>query len=255
MKVLILGCGPAGLMAANAAAMQGAEIAILSKARKSFMKGAQYLHEPVLGMRQEPPFVINYELQGSADGYRKKVYGPEWDGTVSPEDMTSKHLGWDIREAYDGLWDIFSSMIKEWDASPAALRSALEESKPDLCVSTVPAPILCSKGHTFRGSRVWSTDTAFRSLSDNTVVCNGDDAPSWYRTSNIQGWENTEWPERVKPPVTPLWEVMKPLDNNCDCFPDVVRAGRYGNWTKGVLSHEVQKEVTELCRSHILSVQ
>lgn len=254
MKVLILGCGPAGLMAANAAAMQGAEIRILSKPRKSLMNGAQYLHEPVMGMRQKPPFPIRYVLDGPPEGYRLKVYGPRWDGTVSPEDMTETHLGWDIREAYDTLWDIYKDTILPWEASPSGLREVIQRSAPDIVVSTIPAPLLCSQGHQFRASKVWSTDKCWLpEYEDNYVLCNGHDSPAWYRASRIQGWENTEWPADKKPPVTPLWEVVKPLDNNCDCFPDVVRAGRYGNWKKGVLSHEVQKEVTDLCRTAILS--
>lgn len=253
MRVLILGCGPAGLMAANAAAMQGAELSILSKPRKSHMNGAQYLHEPVMGVRQKPPFKIEYTLNGPSEGYRYKVYGRAWDGTVSPEDMTASHLGWDIREAYDELWGIYGGFVTEWEATPASLKHIMERDRPDIVVSTIPAPLLCTQGHTFRAAKIWSTDKAFYDVEENQVVCNGNENPGWYRVSNIQGWENTEWPEHVKPPVTPLWEVVKPLDNNCNCFPGVVRAGRYGNWKKGVLSHEVQQEVTDLCRAHILS--
>lgn len=254
MKVLILGCGPSGLMAANAAAMAGAEITILSKRRKSHMNGAQYLHEPVMGMRQTPPFVINYKLDGTPEGYRYKVYGRGWDGTVSPEDMTASHLGWDIREAYDELWDIYSDYVQDWEATPAGIQSLVNKSEADLIVSTIPAPLLCSQGHQFRSTRIYSTDKCWLPQGeDNFVFCNGHDSPAWYRASRIQGWENTEWPAHAKPPVTPLWEVVKPLSTNCDCFPMIMRAGRYGNWKKGVLSHEVQAEVTLKCRTAILS--
>ena len=95
-KVVVLGCGPAGLIAAHAAAMQGADIRIMSKPRKSFMNGAQYLHKHINGTPYSDPFQVSYEMLGSPEQYRLKVYGAKWDGTVSPEDLEESHKGWDI---------------------------------------------------------------------------------------------------------------------------------------------------------------
>lgn len=211
---------------------------ILSKPRKSYMKGAQYLHRPIPGTKPGEPFEVTYTLQGSALGYRLKVYGPKWDGTVSPEDLTESHSGWDIRTAYDQLWDKFGSFVTQWEATPSGLMLSIDRVKPDLVISTIPAQLLCHKEHTFRATRIWSGNQSVASLPDNTVVCNGEEVPRWYRAAKIQGWDTVEWPDGPKPPITPLWEVLKPLENNCDCFPKVVRSGRYGLWRKGVLSHE-----------------
>jgi hypothetical protein len=241
-------------MAANAAVKAGAEVAILSKPRKSRMNGAQYLHEPPIGMPNvtSSMFSVDYETWGTPESYRFKVYGRQWDGTVSPEDLAQSHFAWDIRAAYDWLWDMYGGVVTDWEATPATLKWAIEKNKPDLVVSTVPAPLLCAEGHQFSSAKIWSTDVCWLPADrDNVVVCNGESSPSWYRGSRIQGWENTEWPSNVKPPVTPLWEVVKPLKTNCDCFPDVIRGGRYGNWTKGVLSHEVQNTVYSMVHDKI----
>ena len=107
-----------------------------------------------------------------------------------------------------------------------------------MVISTVPAPLLCeNRAHTFGVEMVWVTDTAHAVLGhENVVLCSGEKDHAWYRQSNIQGWMNTEYPHDNKPPVSNLWEVQKPVMNNCDCYPDIHRAGRYGLWEKGVLS-------------------
>ena len=89
MRTLILGSGPAGLFAAHAASMSGSEIMIMSKPRKSFMRGAQYLHRPIPGLSSEQnSFIISYEMVGDIEGYKRKVYGnTDLRGKkVSPED-------------------------------------------------------------------------------------------------------------------------------------------------------------------------
>jgi hypothetical protein len=36
------------------------------------------------------------------------------------------------------------------------------------------------------------------------------------------------------------------LSNECDCHPEIIRMGRYGEWTKGVLVHHVFERVESL---------
>ncbi len=253
MRVVILGCGPAGLMGAHAASILGHDVRILSKKRKSFMNGAQYLHMPIpMSGPALEPFLVRYSLLGSPEAYRLKVYGPKWDGTVSPEDLAEEHHAWDIRQTYDWLWDTYGNYVSEWEATPATLRHVLDTWGADLVVSTVPAPLLCAEGHTFQATKIYATDKCIAPgmlrAADNVVVCNGEESPSWYRQSRIQGFENTEWPGfGPKPPLNPIWEVTKPTRNNCTCFPEVMRCGRYGNWSKGVLSHETFQEVYQAC--------
>lgn len=244
MKVLVLGCGPAGLIAAHAAATAQCDVLIYSKARKSHMNGAQYLHRPIPMANNKPPFKISYQLSGSVEGYRDKVYGERSGVKVSPESLVGESWAWDIREAYDWLWNTYGEYVQDFDAYPESVASLLRSAEPDLVISTVPAPLLCHAGHAFTSTTIWSSDMKMGHISDNTVLCNGEPYFGWYRTSLIQGWANTEWPQDTKPPIPQhrLWEVTKPIDTTCTCFPEIIRMGRYGRWAKGVLSHQAWEE-------------
>jgi hypothetical protein len=244
----VLGCGPAGLMAAHAATLSRHEVVILSKARPSYMKGAQYLHRPIPIGVDLPSFQVTYDLLGTPEGYRRKVYGEGWQGTVSPEDLTESHEAWDIRVAYQWLWDMYGERVTDQRIDPGTLDEAIQHLRPDVTISTVPASILCMEGHTFGHTMIWSTDQPMIDMEQNWVVCNGLDAPAWYRAARIQNFDTVEWPLESKPPLSQdhLWAVHKPTKNNCTCFPDVVRMGRYGKWTKGVLSHEAFHETAIL---------
>lgn len=244
MRVAILGCGPAGLFAAHAAVGQGADVRILSKARKSFMRGAQYLHRPIPGLSRQP-FQIDYRLDGPVEGYREKVYGDMSDVQVSPETLTGVANAWDIREAYDAAWSEYSDRIIQWDAATAEL--GILPLSYDLVINTIPLNMLCHRPdeHEFRSQKIWSTDyvkhigvfeeTPEAPIADNVVVCSGYEDDWWYRQSRIHGWENTEFPHNHKP-AGKSWEVLKPIDTNCDCWHRFHHMGRYGRWTKGILS-------------------
>src|SRR4051794_14558085 len=111
MRIAVLGCGPAGLMAAHAAKVCGADVDIFSRKRKSELFGCQYLHAPIPGMTDVAPVTVRYMLNGDIEGYRRKVYGDTWDGEVSPEDLLGNHDAWDIRRTYDNLWAKYGGYI------------------------------------------------------------------------------------------------------------------------------------------------
>lgn len=248
MKVLVLGCGPAGLMAAHGARNAGADVAIFSKRRKSPLYGAQYLHAPIPGVTdREDRVTVDYLIQGSPEGYRSKVYGPMWDGTVSPEDLGEPHSAWDIRSTYDRLWAMYHLNVHDVDLGPAALfRYSSEDYGFDLIINTIPLVALCRLGHQFDATEVWAAGdapelgievgTTYHCPPD-TVICNGEETPAWYRMSRIFGHTTIEWPLHANPPVRTSSKVSKPLRHNCDCWPEVLKVGRYGSWSKGVLSH------------------
>lgn len=266
MRVAVLGCGPAGMFAAHAAVEEGHEVDILSKPRKSYMRGAQYLHQPIPGLNGDP-FQIDYRLVGSVDGYREKVYGADSEVQVSPETLVGIHTAWDIREAYDNAWDRYSSLISPWDAREDWIPETF-----DLVFSTIPATLLCRDispeqevtGESWLRSRcsfesetILSTSTFPARLDglDNVVVCSGGD-DFWYRAAKIHGWETTEYPIDIvqRFPLSVLFgdrkvhEVVKPISTTCECHPEVVRSGRYGKWTKGVLAHESYDDMKEALR-------
>lgn len=243
MNVVIFGCGPAGLFAAHAATRLGCDVTIYSKPRKSFMRGAQYLHRPIPGLSRNP-FQVTYDLLGTVEGYREKVYGDMGDILVSPETLTGTSDAWDIREAYDGAWELYKDLIVPFDFEA----QKLPKNDGDLFISTIPAPLLCRRDHSFVSQEVWVTDMIKPSgqflyedggLVDNLVICSGDPDDWWYRASRIHGFENTEYPLDREPKSSyeyGRWLVEKPISTDCDCYIDIVRLGRYGAWKKGILS-------------------
>lgn len=256
MKVAVLGCGPSGLLAALAAYENGAgEVKIFSKARKSNMFGAQYLHKPIPGITNNSPNTLHYVLKGDSDEYRSKVYGEDWDGSVSPAEFEGDHSAWDIREMYDNLWSLFGSEVIDKDITPQAIDALDQGGEYDYIFSTVPSNNLCVMGHTFAGQSIWAAGDSHdlklpMRAPLNTVICNGEKSPSWYRLSNVFGWHTCEWPEQSKPPI-PCAEVVKPLFNNCTCWRNVIRMGRFGRWEKGILVHHVYEEVGAVLQGHL----
>lgn len=253
-KALILGCGPAGLMAAHAAAMRDHDVVILSKKRKSEMFGCQYLHRPIPLVTQGEPVNVEYRLQGSPDEYRRKVYGDQRVQT-SPETLDADHPAWDIRDAYDQLWKMYGQYVIDIDLAGGNMEHTTTHTlleQADVTYSTIPAPLLCKRldDHQFLAEKVWAIGDAPErgvfspvTTDENSVLCNGEPSPSWYRVSNVFGYNTVEWPGGRKPPVENVAEVVKPVRTNCDCRPNINRLGRYGKWQKGVLSHEAFYEV------------
>lgn len=248
LRVVVLGCGPSGLTAAHAAAAfphEDVDVRILSKPRKSFMKGAQYLHAPIPLMGDQTPFDIDYRLVGgTTQDYARKVYG----GRVEAEDTSAAvlegiHPGWDIRSAYDDLWETYGGYVIPWEATREGIIEIVGTWGADLIISSIPATLICDnpQQHSFATEFIWSTDSAYHGAADNTVICDASHDHAWYRSSLIHGWGNTEWPHRRRPPISQdhLWEVPKPIGSNCDCLASIMRVGRYGTWKKGTLVHEI----------------
>lgn len=255
MKVAVLGCGPAGLIAAHAVRMAGHKLVIISRKRKSPLFGAQYLHAPVPGVTHQDDYrEVRYQLNGTPEMYRRKVYGKSWDGTVSPEDLLETHKAWDIRETYDRLWAMYADRILDAEVEPAGVRSLVQSPSFDMVVNTIPLDQLCHQGHVFRSTEVVAAGDApaygikvsdIYKCPEDTVRCNGQGHPSWYRMSNIFGHTTVEWPTDVEVPVPTASKVTKPTSHNCDCWPNILKVGRYGSWTKGVLSHEAYDVVSK----------
>ena len=109
----------------------------------------------------------------------------------------------------------------------------------------------------FSSETILSTSKAPHPLGeeDNVVLCSGGD-DFWYRAARIHGWETTEYPLSIinRFPMEVLFgdehvhEVVKPISTTCICRPGIVRSGRYGKWTKGVLAHESYDDMKEALR-------
>lgn len=241
--VAILGCGPAGLMAAHAVGLAGRPLSLHSRPQKSVLGGAQYLHSSVpmlTGAR--PDFYVTNRLMGSPAQYKYKVYGidPMTIPTrVSADAVTDgETFGvWDLNKVYDTLWNANVHAINEADINPDWLDKHSNEF--ELIISTVPRYLLCRGMHQFKAQDIWIQPGPAAFIPEGEVHYNGESSPAWYRASNINGSGGIEWSTNgPRPPVEGLVRVSKPLVTNCDCFPEVWKVGRYGEWRKGVLTHD-----------------
>lgn len=257
-KVAIFGCGPSGLVAAQAALNAGVgreNIFVYSVKKKSAIFGAQYLHAEIPGVDAGDPVSIAVKFLGTAEGYRAKVYGENYQGIVSPQEFRTDHHAWDIRRAYDILWDRFASNILHFQLDPMGLSQVYPDIQDffDVIINTVPRRVICKNPeHQFKSQNVYAIgDAPERGIKcpvhceRDTLVYNGSPDYAWYRISNIFGFSTAEWPaseDRAKPPISGLASVTKPLSTDCDCWPRLTHLGRFGAWQKGVLVHHVYEE-------------
>jgi hypothetical protein len=271
VKVAILGCGPAGLLAAHAASQMDWEFDIYSSGGKSSLYGAQYLHQPIPGIPDLRQTTVTHKFIGDITGYRSKVYGIVWDGVVSPEMYFGKQPAWDIRQAYDWLWDTYGGQVKDTDISGYALLGAIDSWKPmwhlktqyDLIISTIPRRVLCvNPDHKFNVAEIYCIGDAPDlgvsipvQMEDDTLVCSGDPVTSWYRACRVFGVGTVEWgTSKKRPPIEGVVKVQKPVSTDCDCWPEISYQGRYGKWEKGVLSHHAYQGAAIVMRDWNLKV-
>lgn len=261
-KVAILGCGPAGLLVAHAANINGCDFQIFSRPNKSRLFGCQYLHAPVTGVTGLPERV-SYSLVGSVEGYRRKVYGSAAVAEVSPESLMKDHDAYDIRQAYDELWRRYACQIQDFEFMPGLGSLILGAGKKnpnldqyDMVISTIPRKVWRQPGDEFTSIKVWAIGDApelgqlapFCPDKDFTVMCNGTSDVGWYRLSRVFGFTTIEWPERCKPPIPGAVLVEKPLDCMTKGAPGFYHLGRYGEWRKGVLTTDAFYQALELTK-------
>lgn len=263
MKILVLGCGPAGLLAAHAASyIAEAQVAIVSAKKKSELFGCQYLHGPIPGL-DVATTTVTYDLLGTPEEYAMKVYGSRlMAGTVSPSALTGSHPAWDIRAAYHQLWEMWEPYVGDVTLDPFMIQPMFDYHAPDLVVSSVPLPVICQKPeeHAFRTQDCWAIGDAPErgqyapvNVADDTVLCSGTRDTGWYRASKVFGYSTVEWSGlSPKPPISGVVKFQKPLATTCDCWPDVVKVGRYGTWTKGALSHEAFNTTVRVLQERFL---
>jgi hypothetical protein len=255
-SVFILGCGPAGLFAAQAAESLGHHVTIISKLRRSEMYGAQYLHSEIPGLTDgSVPFKVEYRLNGSLDDYLWKVYGatiPDR-AAITVESLVGTYDAWDIRRAYHNAFQKYMGVIHNHNIGGDTMYDILVNSQPDLLVSTIPATTLCTvpDQHAFDVRKIWAVGDAPErgtfaprfGTEDGVIQYDGTRDTGWYRSSSISGYVAVEWPGGRRPPIENVVEVNKPVSTTCDCWlkarrTKVIRLGRYGAWDRKGHTHQ-----------------
>jgi hypothetical protein len=254
--VAVLGCGPAGLMAAHACRMYGVPYVIFSRKQKSPLGGAQFSHIPILGLCDSdlPEAMLKYQVDGDAEVYQQKVYGSRVVPFVSIDNVKDGQTvpAWNLRDMYDQLWNSHEGQIIDLAITPDFM-DKFDHSIFDLVLNSIHANSICRgtvdplTGHWFRHQPVSIHNAALiENIEDNTIIYDGTPDHSWYRMSKIFGVGSTEWGgDAPLPPVNGVKTVRKPIATNCDCYPDVVRIGRFGTWTKGVLTFHAYGKTLE----------
>jgi len=264
--VAILGCGPSGLLAAHACAMNDVPFVIISdRPTKSRLGGAQYSHIPIPGIHNvdEPEAMLTYIVRGDADTYQKKVYGSQRVPFVSFGNVKDglKVPAWALDGMYDSLWKLYGEKVVVHAVSPDRVKGLRRGF--DLMFSSAPLINMCmgtvdvSVQHQFRSQPIrLINETLDPSLPDNTILYDGTDEHSYYRMSKIFGVGATEWGAgSPTPPIKDLRDISKPIWTNCDCHKKVIRIGRFGTWEKGELTfHAFNRVIDTLAKEGAVRV-
>lgn len=249
MKVAVLGCGPAGLLAAFAAEEDGHDVTVLSQHVKSRISGAQYIGSPIPGLDVSEE-EVHYVKLGTREGYAEKVYGDKeapvsWD--TFPEGPVAAYR---METVYDMLWSLYYDRIGNVELNSAMIPSICEQN--DVVLSTVPAPALCYSipRHEFYSATIQVAEAPIVGVR-NLIVYSGRPEDQWYRASNLFGHPSVEFgpSSHYRNGDAPVYvsgytkghelrKGIKPTRTECDChlhIPNYHRLGRFGRWVKGVL--------------------
>lgn len=245
-RVVVVGCGPAGLAAAHAAIGLGYPVRVLAPKAKTPQRGPLLLQRPIPGINRDHPdgYIRQIVIGGSILDYRYKVYG-DVNVNINGNVLADGYHAWRFPETYDKLWDMYEPIIEDHTVSQGELSQRSFGNRGDtLWVSTAQADQFCidRRAHHFETAEVWVSDKAvYPKQPDDTIIFNADRDVNWVRSSRIFGHEVTEWagtpwetsdrmwrPGAYKTPGT--HRIIKPISTSCDCYPWVLRTGRFGAW-------------------------
>lgn len=246
-RVAILGCGPAGLLCAHAVEREGGEPLIYSIRQKSEIPGSMHLQEHIPGLTS--PYPDNTALfvrLGTAEGYAEKVYGDPTRET-GWNNYNMIYPSWNVHRAYEALWQRYERVIIHAEVDKPWLRGLLDSGSVDVVISTLPAKNLCLRRHNFGYVPFWiqPLETPEIDRGREVVVFNGFPKDDWYRWSILGGVCSIEYMR----PQKGAFEGKKAISSDCDCWPEVIRAGRWANWKHGVLLHHAFHTAEEAMRS------
>jgi hypothetical protein len=251
-KIAVLGCGPAGLLAAWAVEQTGHEPNIISRKEKSIIPGSVYLHRRVPDLTAVyPENHVQYIRLGNEQDYARKVYGDASRAT-GWQNYFQRYPSWNAVKAYDKLWNHFENRIVDRHLDFEKMREIVLGHVRT--ITTLPAPATCfHPEHKFDGAGYWIKTLPVPPLDVNKdlVVYNGLPGDLWYRWSVLSGVCSVE-------STHPLWADEDPdvtmgtkaTSNTCDCWNSnlVVKAGRWAEWRHGVLLNDAYDTAFEAAR-------
>lgn len=249
MNVVVLGSGPAGLVAAEAAAALGHKVAILSQTNDpSPIGGAQYLHKPIPGINsKKPDYSIEMFKMGDASGYASKIYGDPERATSWDRYPEGSYPAWDMRATYSRLYRKWRPSVTAGTVRVETIPGLME--RFGLIVSSVPKMTLCSRGHSFQSQPIYIVNRK-NPLTEGMhyITYNGYPGNPWSRVSVFDGLMSYEYPSQPSELELCHKEAMalrKAVGNDCDCPEEfgILTVGRYGRWQAGVLVADVYEEV------------
>lgn len=227
MKVIVIGCGPAGLAAAHAAIGLDADVEILAPKSKTPQNGPLLMQRPIPGINTDHPdgTIRQIVVGGTILDYRYKLYGDINIG-INGDVLVPKYHAWRHETTYNKLWRMYSHIITNRLVGTEEMTTIHE--RCDLVVSTANAKVMCKDAsHDFTSKPVAITPyTSHPNQRDNTIVFNADPEVPWVRSSLVFGNPVTEWPMERRPSGSRM--IHKPISTNCDCYPHILRTGRFG---------------------------
>jgi hypothetical protein len=254
LRVVIIGCGPSGMVIAHAAHQMGVPFNIYAPKKPSFISGAQYLHSDIQ-VRAEgiAPRTVYYKQRGVSWNYEQKIYGRLPEGLQTSWGKFDEEVeAWPLIDIYHWLWDHYSfaisdtSVTLDWMANAAMLDDVI-------LFSTAPLRGLLPQ-YKYLTEKVQIVNNVCFAPED-TIVYNGELGCPWYRSSNLWGHMSVEYPAHAEVPREVaqygLVSVEKPLMTNAVLPPGVIASGRYGRWEKGVLVDESYHQAITVIKARL----
>jgi len=243
-EISVLGCGPAGLLAAHALRIRGFSPKVYSRREKSVIPGAVHLQGRIPGITPYyPDNVVTMVRVGTAKGYAQKVYGDATRPTGWPN-YTGVFQSWSVYKAYDILWALYEDIVNECEVDKDTLQDIVDDS--DIVINTIPMPGLCTNDeHTFESAPYWIKTLPTEKVDEDKEISifNGLLQDHWYRWSLHGGVTAIETTVEGAMGSTDVKEGLKAITNDCDCWPEVIRAGRWAKWQHGILLHHVFSQI------------
>lgn len=258
MRVAILGCGVSGLFAAKACEDAGVQdFSIWSDyATMPKVAGFQYLHDNC-GLSLHSEYLHEIVVQSNIPRdvceklYSIKVYNNEYTKN-SISKLADNRMIYNLEQAVQILWKKYSTIVQHFHATDERDLGMFQSY--DKVFSSIPPTQFdgyhrISSDFHFKTAYVYTCTT--KSL-DNNVFFDVDPSNSVYRYGTLFGNFFMEANKLIMPKMA---TVRKVEDKEYDLkFPDnVIPIGRYGEWNKEVLAHNVYYKVLEECKKDLTS--